>query len=169
MTGPRFLPLLRLWILGSFLFLDPDRAITAELESWDQRWSALEERLAICTSRHGYDADEMNQLGEYVIGDGELAWRECAYESLMYTMAKQSPIADAYRRLILEDQRLTNGIIAGEVTRSERQQQVLTYLDKIHLAEKAEHDLRTLEYERELFVKRMNELQRMRDIERLMR
>ncbi len=87
----------------------------------------------------------------------------------MEAMAKESPIEDAYLRLILEDQRLTKGIIANEVTRSERQDQILTHLDQIHEAEKTEHDLRTLEYEREVFIKRMNELQRMRDIERLMR
>ena len=90
--------------------------IAVELESWEKRWSALEEQLALCTSRHGYDADATNQLGEYVIGEGELAWRECAYESLLEAMSKESPIEDAYLRLILEDQRLTKGIIAKEVT-----------------------------------------------------
>ena len=156
-------------VLGPVLFLVPGWLIGVELPSWEQRWSSLEEQLALCTRLYGYDADTANQLGEYAIGAGELEWRECAYESLMQAMAKESPIEDAYQRLILEDQRLTNGIIAGEVTRTERQTQILAYLDEIHQAEKAEHDLRTLEYEREIFIKRMNELQRMRDIERLIR
>lgn len=169
MTHTRFSSRLVFLVLGPVLFLVPGWLIAVELPSWERRWSSLEEQLALCTSLHGYDADTANQLGEDVIGAGELEWRECAYESLIQAMAKESPIEDAYQRLILEDRRLTNGIIAGEVTRTERQNQILTYLDEIHRAEKAEHDLRTLEYEREMFIIRMNELKRMRDIERLMR
>ncbi len=144
-------------------------SVAYTLEPWEKRWAMFEERLTLCTNQQGYDTAKSDALGDYELGQGELEWRECAYEGLMDVMATGSPAQDAYQRLIFEDKRLTRAILARQLTRAQRRDRILTYLDQIHDAEKKEHDLRTLERERDVFMNRMDEIQRMRSIERMMR
>ena len=144
-------------------------AAQSEPEPWKVRWEALEKQLAICTDRHGYDPQSAQGLAPHALGEGELEWRECAYQAVRETLAANSPIEYAYRRLIAEDKRITKAVAAGEISRSEREQRIRTYLAQIQEKEDKELEMRKLERQRDAFLGRMNELRRMRELERRLR
>jgi hypothetical protein len=138
-------------------------------DPWDKRWSAFEVRLKSCSASHGYDPATAEQLADHVLGEGELDWRECAYEGLREIMASGSPAEYAYRRLISEDRRITKEVVAGKLTRSQRKERILDYLGQIQAKEEEGREMQALDKERDAFLGRVNELKRMRQLERRMR
>ena len=138
-------------------------------DPWDKRWSAFEVRLKTCSERHGYETATSDQLADHVLGEGELDWRECAYEGLREIMASGSPAEYAYRRLISEDRRITKALVAGKLTRSQRKERILDYLGQIQAKEDKERKMQAQDKDRDAFLGRVNELRRMRQLEQRMR
>ena len=91
----------------------------------DAARDALEQRMATCAERTGYD--DQATLDQNVLGPGERQWRACVYEGIEELVMPVSAIPDAYGRLISEDRVMTDLIERGKITRSDRR----TRLDKL--------------------------------------
>ena len=108
-------PLLRLWVLG--LTMAASAVSAADV---DKRSQALDEHLAQCTARFGYDPDNTAGLGDYELAPTERDWRQCAYQGIQTIMIPGALIPGAYKELIAQDQAMTRSIERREMTRSER-------------------------------------------------
>jgi ABC-type amino acid transport substrate-binding protein len=86
--------------------------------------SSAEERFAAhldqCTVQYGFDPDATEGVGERELAPNEREWRACAYSGVETGLIPGSAVPDAYRRLIAEDQVLTDAVAAGTITRQER-------------------------------------------------
>jgi hypothetical protein len=94
----------------------------------------LQDALADCTARHGYDPAGP-ALPDRTLAPGELAWRVCAREAIATGVIPKSSVPELYRQLIADDQRMTAAIEAGTMTRSERRLRLETSIETIRAAE----------------------------------
>ena len=128
----------------------------------------MDERLAECAEEYAYDPNKAEGLGEYDLAPTELDWRRCAYQGVREIMIPNSRIPDAYRRLIDEDRAMTERIQRREMTRSERRARLDQILESVRAQEK-ERSLRNLERQQTELKARMDEIERMRRIQSMMR
>ena len=100
--------------------------------------AALEAALGQCTATTGYDpVPAQAALGENQLGAGELEWRSCAYDALNSVVRPALFQPEAIDALIEDDKRLTQEIVDGTSTRSERLAQVVARVDDIRQQELA--------------------------------
>jgi hypothetical protein len=80
----------------------------------------LDDHMAECTKRYGYDPDAGAKLGANVLGPGEQEWRDCVYQGIEKYLIPRTLSPDVYRRAIADDRRMTEAIAKGEMTRAQR-------------------------------------------------
>jgi hypothetical protein len=97
----------------------------------------LDDDIALCTKRYGYDPKADSKLGTTGLAPGEREWRECAYQGIEKYLIPRTLSPDVYRRAITEDRKLTEELAQGEITRAQRQARVQQMLDEIDQTEEA--------------------------------
>ncbi|MGH7796931.1 MAG: hypothetical protein ACREQ2_18865 [Candidatus Binatia bacterium] len=110
----------------------------------------LDDHMAQCTKRYGYDPEAGSKLGSNVLGPGEREWRGCVYQGIEKYLIPSTLSPDVYRRAIAEDRKMTEAIAKGEMTRAQRQarvQQMLEEIDRVEEANRAKHEVDRLETE----------------------
>lgn len=110
----------------------------------------LDDHMAECTKRYGYDPDAGSKLAANVLGPGEREWRGCVYQGIEKYLIPRTLSPDVYRRAIDEDRKMTEAIAKGELTRAQRQarvQQMLEEIDRVEKANRAKHEVDRLEME----------------------
>lgn len=91
--------------------------------------------LSHCTAEHGYSVAEGKSLKPYELGAGEGDWRDCVYDGIRVTVMPNAPFPDLYEALIKDDQALTAGIRAKQVTRAQRSTRNLAAIKQIQARE----------------------------------
>src|SRR5687768_1490803 len=61
----------------------------------------LDDHMAECTKRYGYDPDAGSKLGANVLGPGEEEWRGCVYQGIEKYLIPRTLSPDVYRRAIV--------------------------------------------------------------------
>jgi hypothetical protein len=97
----------------------------------------LDDHMAACTQRYGYDPEAGAKLGPHVLGPGEREWRGCVYQAIETYMIPRTLSPDVYRRLIAEDRKMTDAVAKGEMARAERQARIGLMLEEIDRVEEA--------------------------------
>jgi hypothetical protein len=97
----------------------------------------LDDHMAECTQRYGYDPEAGAKLGPHVLGPREREWRGCVYQAIEAYMIPRTLSPDVYRRLIAEDRKMTDAVAKGEMARAERQARVGQMLEEIDRTEEA--------------------------------
>jgi hypothetical protein len=110
----------------------------------------LDDYMAQCTKRYGYDPEAASKLGPNVLGPGEREWRGCVYQGIEKYLIPRTLSPDVYRRAIAEDRKMTEAVANGQMTRAQRQgrvQQMLEEIDRIEEANRAKLQMDRLEME----------------------
>jgi hypothetical protein len=110
----------------------------------------LDDYMAQCTKRYGYDPEAASKLGPNVLGPGEREWRGCVYEGIEKYLIPRTLSPDVYRQAIAEDRKMTEAVANGEMTRAQRQarvQQLLEEIDRIEEANRVKLQMDRLEME----------------------
>lgn len=110
----------------------------------------LDDHMAECTKRYGYDPDVGSKLGANVLGPGEREWRGCVYQGIEKYLIPRTLSPDVYRRAIADDRKMTEAITKGEMTRAQRQarvRQMAEEIDRVEEANRAKHEVDRLEME----------------------
>jgi len=105
----------------------------------------LDAALRSCSERYPYDPNDPS-LPERALGPNELEWRQCAYEAAREYSAVNTSLALDFATLIDEDQKLTQALAAGEITRSERRSRLQPLITAVH--EKELEQIEELEADR---------------------
>ena len=108
----------------------------------------LDDYMAQCTKRYGYDPEAASKLGPNVLGPGEREWRGCVYQGIEKYMIPGTVSPDVYRHAIAEDRKMTEAVANGEMTRKQRQarvQQMLEAIDRIEEANQAKLQRQTMQ------------------------
>jgi hypothetical protein len=108
----------------------------------------LDDHMAECTKRYGYDPEAASKLGSNVLGPGEREWRGCVYLGVEKYLIPRTLSPDVYRRAITEDRKMTEAVANGEVTRAQRQarvQQMFEEIDRIENANRAKLEMQTMD------------------------
>jgi hypothetical protein len=107
----------------------------------------LDDHMAECTKRYGYDPEAGSKLASNVLGPGEREWRGCVYQGIEKYLIPRTLSPDIYRRAIAEDRKMTEALANGELTRAQRQarvQQILEEIDRIEKANQAKVEMQTM-------------------------
>jgi hypothetical protein len=96
----------------------------------------LDDYMAQCTKRYGYDPEAASKLGSNVLGPGEREWRGCVYQGIEKYLIPRTLSPDVYRRAA-EDRKMTEAVANGEMTRAQRQARVQQMLEEIERIEEA--------------------------------
>ena len=110
----------------------------------------LDDHMAECTKRYGYDSEVGSKLGANVLGPGEREWRGCVYQGIEKYLIPRTLSPDVYRRAIADDRKMTEALATGEMTRAQRQarvQKMLEEIDRVEEANRAKHEVDRLEME----------------------
>ena len=110
----------------------------------------LDDYMAQCTKRYGYDPEAASKLGSSVLGPGEREWRGCVYQGIEKYLIPRTLSPDIYRQAIAEDRKMTEAVANGEMTRAQRQarvQQMLEEIDRIEQVNRAKLEMDRLEME----------------------
>jgi hypothetical protein len=110
----------------------------------------LDDHMAECTKRYGYDPDAGSKLGANILGPGEREWRGCVYQGIEKYLIPRTLSPDIYRRAIADDRKMTEAIAKGQMTRAQRQarvQQILEEIDRVEEGNRAKHEVDRLEME----------------------
>jgi len=84
-----------------------------------------------CSTRYGFNPNDP-ALPENTLGPNELEWRNCAYEAARDYTAVNTPLALDFATLIDEDQKMTQALAAGQITRSERRARLQPLIAAVH-------------------------------------
>ena len=110
----------------------------------------LDDHMAECTKRYGYDDEAGSKLAPNVLGPGEREWRGCVYQGIETYVIPRTLSPDAYRQAIAEDRKMTEAIAKGDMTRAQRQarvNQMLEEIDRLEGSNRPNHDVDRLEME----------------------
>jgi hypothetical protein len=100
----------------------------------------LNDYMAQCTRRYGYDPEAASKLGSNVLGPGEREWRGCVYQGIEKYLIPRTLSPDVYQRAIAEDRKMTEAVANGQMTRAQRQARVQQMLEEIDRVEEANRD-----------------------------
>ncbi len=98
---------------------------------------SLDAAFAMCTEQHGYDQVSGDALPANELGEGELAWRECAYDAVNRIARPAMRQPEALDELLDADRAMTAQIAEGAITRDERKAANATRIAEIRLQEQA--------------------------------
>jgi hypothetical protein len=124
-----------------------DTAATREIVTARRQ---LDDHMAECTRRYGYDPEAGSKFGSNVLGPGEREWRDCVYQGIEKYVIPRTLSPDAYRQAIAEDRKMTEAIAKRDMTRAQRQarlKQMLDEIDRLEGANRAKQDVDRLEME----------------------
>ena len=110
----------------------------------------LDDHMAECTQRYGYDPEAGAKLAANVLGSGEREWRGCVYQGIEKYVIPRTLSPDVYRRAIAEDRNMTEAIANGDMTREQREarvKQMLEEIDRIEGTNRVNQDIDRLEME----------------------
>ena len=105
----------------------------------------LDDYMAQCTKRYGYDPKAAAKLGPHVLGPGEREWRECVYQGIEKYLIPRTLSPDVYRQAITEDRKMTEAVANGEMTRAQRQARDQQLVEEIDRTEEANRDKRQMD------------------------
>ena len=129
--------------------MSKDAAVSREIVTARRQ---LDDHMAACTKRYGYDPEAGSKNGANVLQPGEREWRDCVYQGIEKYLIPRTLSPDAYRQAIAEDRKMTDAIAKGDMTRAQRQARVQQMLQEIDRIEMANENKRTLDrLERETF------------------
>ena len=114
-------------------------AHTAARLSTAQAWTELYERVEACEKSHDYGPDTL-AVDERSLAPNEKRFRQCVYKSIEKLMIPNSLVPDAYRKLIRNDQRWTESIETGGMTRTERREQLDAGIAQLKVEEAVQQD-----------------------------
>jgi len=97
----------------------------------------LDDHVALCTKRYGYDPKADSKLGPSGLAPGEREWRECVYQGIEEYLIPRTLSPDIYRQAIAEDRKLTEALAQGEITRAQREARVQQMIEQINRTEEA--------------------------------
>lgn len=97
----------------------------------------LDDHIALCTKRYGYDPKADSELQASVLAPGEREWRECVYQGIEKYLIPRTLSPDVYQRAIAEDRKMTEALAQGEITRAQRQARVQQMIQEIDRTEEA--------------------------------
>jgi hypothetical protein len=92
-----------------------------------------------CSKTYNFDPDAPG-LPQRKLAPNELSWRQCAYEAVRDYEKSNPALAPMYNSLIDEDILMTNALMQGQMTRSERHAKIMHLLDQIKTAEQEQID-----------------------------
>ena len=95
-----------------------------------------------CSGRYDYDPEAAG-LPENALAPNELEWRDCAYAAAREYTRVNTALAVDFTTLIDEDQRLTQAVAGGQMTRTERRQLLQPMIEGIR--QKEEEQIQSLE------------------------
>jgi len=95
-----------------------------------------------CSGRYDYNP-EAPGLPENAVAPHELEWRDCAYAAAREYTRVNTALAVDFTTLIDEDQRLTQAVAGGQMTRTERRQRLQPMIEGIR--QKEEEQIQSLE------------------------
>jgi hypothetical protein len=95
----------------------------------------LDDHMAECTKRYGYDPEAGSKLASNVLGPGEREWRGCVYQGIEKYLIPKTLSPDVYGRAVAEDRKMTEAVANGEMTRAQRQARVQQLLEEINRIE----------------------------------
>lgn len=110
----------------------------------------LDDHMAECTQRYGYDPEAGSKLAPNVLGPGEREWRGCVYQGIEKYVIPRTLSPDAYRQAIAEDRKMTEAIAKGDMTRAQREvrvKQMLEEIDRLEGSNRVKDDVDRLETE----------------------
>ncbi len=126
---------LTLWIVACVAPTGSERAAgTREIVNAREQ---LDDYLAECTARHGYDPVSASALGPHDLGAGEREWRECVYQGVEEFLVPKTLSPEAYRTAIAEDRKMTESVANGTMTRAQRGERIQEILKEIDRVEEA--------------------------------
>ncbi len=108
----------------------------------------LDDHMADCSKRYGYDPEAAAKLGPHVLGKGELEWRACVYQGIEKYMIPRTASPEIYRRAIAEDRKMTEAISKGTMTRAERRtrlRELVEEIDRVEAANRTKLQTQTLD------------------------
>jgi hypothetical protein len=94
----------------------------------------LQDSLAACRVSAHYDP-KSTDLPERALAPGEREWRDCARQAVVSRIVPGSSVPELYRSLVADDERMTDAVAAGTMTRSERTRQLEASIADIRAAE----------------------------------
>lgn len=103
----------------------------AQVETLQEARERLLRDLQDCSTRYGFNPNDP-ALPENALGPNELDWRDCAYEAARDYTAVNTPLALDFATLIDEDQKMTQALAAGQMTRSERRARLQPLIAAVH-------------------------------------
>jgi hypothetical protein len=102
-----------------------------------QEVAGVPQALRQCTVETGYNPDVSNQIPDTQLAPGEEDWRDCAHDAFDSILGPLMKDPDQLDALIEEDETLTEAILEGTATRSQRRQVLSARLNSIRTAEQA--------------------------------
>jgi hypothetical protein len=94
----------------------------------------VQDSLAACSASSGYDPKAAD-LPERALAPGEREWRACARQAVVSSIVPKSGVPDLYRGLVADDERMTDAVEAGVMTRTERTRRLEASIADIRTAE----------------------------------
>lgn len=88
-----------------------------------------------CSRRYKYDPDKTANLPERALAPNEIPWHQCAYDAIKNYEKSNPALAGQYNSFIDEDILMTNAIMNGQMTRSQRRARAAQLLAQIKASE----------------------------------
>jgi hypothetical protein len=89
--------------------------------SFDKALDQFVEHLDECTQKHGYENEKTSHLDDHELAPNEREWRACAYAGVKSLLVANAEDPAPYERIVKEDREMTDAVVAGKLTRAERQ------------------------------------------------
>jgi len=124
------------WLLAATFVIGLGTSAAAETPM-EEAYDTFREYRAQCTAKHGYDPDNLGPLSDFEAAPGEADWRTCVYKGVREILMPKTTYPDLYRDLIAKDQRLTQQVLAAQLTRQERRTLIEEMISDIRATESA--------------------------------
>jgi len=128
------------WLIGATaLSACQSQPVTPSDVTLIQARARLSADIQQCSKTYNFDPDAPG-LPQQKLAPNELLWRQCAYEAVRDYEKSNPALAPMYNSLIDEDGLMTNALMHGQMTRSERRAKIMHLLDQIKSAEQEQID-----------------------------
>ena len=100
-----------------------------------QARARLYSNVDLCSKKYNYDPYTVVGKPARALAPNELLWHQCAYEAVRDYEKANPELAPLYNSLLDQDNLMTNAMMHGQMTRSERHTKILQILAQIKTAE----------------------------------
>jgi hypothetical protein len=100
-----------------------------------QARARLASEVALCSQKYNYDPNIIVGKPQMALAPNELSWRQCAYEAVRDYQKVNPELTPLYSSLLDEDNLMTNAMMHGQMTRSQREAKMLQLIAHIKAAE----------------------------------